>query len=79
MSNTPAPGATPNVVIENPKARKIARTTLDIVGVVLGTVIIVDLASDAFTAAAITTPTLAAWTYLRLAFGLGVDNPNTPK
>lgn len=74
MSNN----STPNVVIENPKARKIARTALDIAGVALGTVMVVDLASDAFDAAALTAPALAAWTYLRLAFGLAVDNPNTP-
>ena len=70
---------TPNVVIENPKARRIARTALDIVGAILGTIVVVDLASDAFTAVAITAPALAAWSYLRLVFGQAVDNPNTPK
>lgn len=72
------PSTTPNVVIANPKARKIARTVLDVTGAVLGTVVMVDLASDAFDAAMITTPFLAGWTYLRLVFGVGVDNPNTP-
>lgn len=70
---------TPNVVIENPKARKIARTVLDVAGAALGTVVAVDLASDAFDAVALTGPALAAWTYLRLVFGQAVDNPNTPK
>lgn len=70
---------TPNVVIENPKARKIARTVLDIAGAALGTVMAVDLASDAFDAVALTGPALAAYTYLRLVFGQAVDNPNTPK
>lgn len=73
------PSQTPNVVIESPKARRIARTVLDIIGVALGTVVAVDLASDAFDAAAFTAPTLAAWTYLRFAFGQAVDNPNTPR
>lgn len=74
------PGMTsPNVVIESPKARKIARTTLDVVGVVLGTVIAVDVASNAFDVAAVTVPAMSGWTYLRLAFGLAVDNTNTPK
>lgn len=69
---------TPNVVIQNPKARKIARTALDIAGAALGTIMVVDLASDAFDAVAITAPALAAWSYLRLVFGVSVDNPNTP-
>lgn len=69
---------TPNVVIESPRARKVARTALDIIGVVLGTIVVIDLATDGFDVSAVTAPALAAWTYLRLAFGLGVDNPNTP-
>lgn len=74
-----APSQTPNVVIENPNARKIARTVLDGVGVLVGTIVVVDLASEAFDWVTYTTPVLAAWSYLRLAFGLSVDNPNTPK
>lgn len=70
---------TPNVVITNPKARRIARTVLDVVGVVLGTLMVVDVSSDAFNLTAITAPALAAFTYLRFAFGQAVDNPNTPK
>ena len=77
MSN-PTPTQTPNVVIENPKARKVARTVLDVAGVVLGTVVIADASSGAFDVAAITVPALGVWSYLRLAFGLAVDNPNTP-
>ena len=79
MSMNHTPSTTPNVVIESPKARKSARTALDVAGVALGTVMVVDLASDAFDAATFTAPALAAWTYLRLAFGLAIDNPNTPK
>lgn len=70
---------TPNVVIENPKARRVARTVLDVAGVILGTVVVVDAATPAFDALAITAPALAGYAYLRSAFGLGVDNPNTPK
>ena len=78
-THTPTPSETPNVVIESPKARKVARTALDVVGVLLGTVIAVDAASDGFDVAAITVPAMAGWTYLRLAFGLAVDNTNTPR
>lgn len=70
---------TPNVVIENPRARRIARTVLDVVGLVLGTVIVVDATSGAFDLTAWTAPALVGWAYLRAAFGLSVDNPNTPK
>lgn len=74
----PLPSNTPNVVIESPKARKIARTSLDVIGVVLGTAIAVDVASNAFDVAVVTVPAMAGWTYLRLAFGLAIDNTNTP-
>lgn len=76
---TPTPSPTPNVVIQNPRARVIARTILDIIGVILGTIIVIDGASDLFDAAAVTVPALAGWTYLRLAFGLAIDNTNTPR
>lgn len=79
MSTTPVPSETPNVVIENPKARKIARTALDIVGAGLGTVIAVDAASNGFDVAWLTVPAMAGWTYLRLVFGLAIDNTNTPR
>lgn len=70
---------TPNVVIENPNARRVARTVLDVIGAAIGTLIVVDAASDAIDVVAYTAPILAGWSYLRLVFGLGVDNPNTPK
>lgn len=76
--STPFPSSTPNVRIENPKVRKIARTALDVIGALVGTVIVVDLASDAFDATAITAPIVAGWSYLRLVFGVAIDNPNTP-
>ena len=72
------PTQTPNVRIENPQVRKIARTVLDVIGALVGTVIVVDLASDAFDATAITAPVVAGWSYLRLVFGVAIDNPNTP-
>ena len=73
----PAPGV-PNVVITNPRVRKIARTILDVVTLGVAVVVAADLASPAFDALAITTPALAVLGVLRPAFGLGVDNPNTP-
>lgn len=76
--STPLPTQTPNVVITNPKARKIARTVLDIVGAALVVTMAVDAATDAFSAVALTVPVLAGWSAARAVFGLAVDNPNTP-
>lgn len=76
--STPLPSETPNVVIESPKARKSARTALDVVGATLGTVIAVDAASSGFDVTWLTVPAMAGWTYLRLVFGIAIDNANTP-
>lgn len=72
------PNTTPNVVIENPNARRYARTGLDIIGAALGTIIAVDAASNGFDVTWLTVPAMAGWTYLRLVFGIAVDNANTP-
>ena len=71
----------PNVVITNPKARKIARTTLDSIGVLLGVLILVLPAVPGGTdvLVPIATVALSVYTFLRMAFGLSIDNPNTPK
>lgn len=76
--STPVPTQTPNVVIESPRARKVARTALDVVGAALGTVIAVDAASSGFDVTWLTVPAMAGWTYLRLVFGIAIDNANTP-
>lgn len=68
----------PNVRIENPKVRKVARTILDVTGLAVGVVVLADAGSPAFDVTAYTLPTLTVYAYLRGAFGLGVDNPNTP-
>lgn len=68
----------PNVVISNPKARKVARTVLDVAGLTIGTVVVVDAATPLFDVLYVTVPAMAGYTFLRGAFGLGVDNPNTP-
>lgn len=73
MSNTP------NVVISDPRARRIARRILDVIGVVLIVVVTADAASDGFSLVEYTGPALAVFYALRTAFGLGVDDPNTPR
>lgn len=71
----------PNVVITNPKARKIARTTLDSVGLLLGVLILMlpVVPGGSEVLVPIVTVALSVYTFLRMAFGLGIDNPNTPK
>lgn len=69
---------TPNVVITNPLARKIARIVLDTVGATLLIVMAVDAETDAFNLLNITAPLLAGWSAARTVFGFTVDTPNTP-
>lgn len=68
----------PNVRIENPKVRKAARTVLDVAGIVVGVVVLVDADLPQVDVTAYTLPALTVYAYLRATFGLGVDNPNTP-
>lgn len=73
------PSPTPNVVVSNPKVRRIANIALGVAGLVLGTTLVVDGASADFDVSAITTPALAGYLYLASAFGLAVITPNIPK
>ena len=68
----------PNVVISNPKVRKVARTVLDAVTLALGVVVAVDASTPAFDLLPVTAPVMAGLTVLRFAFGVGIDNRNTP-
>lgn len=70
---------TPNVIIENPRARKIARGVLDVIGAILVVTMAVDASTEAFNLLAVTTPVLAGWGAARSVFGLTVDLRNTPK
>lgn len=69
---------TPNVVIENPKIRKIIGTTLDIALLILFTATAVDMASETIDISAFTVSAMAGVGALRAGFGLVVTNPNTP-
>jgi hypothetical protein len=74
-----AAAPTPNVVIENPQARKIVRTTLDVIGGAAAIAQAVDFASPAFDLSPVLVPLLAGYAVARAVFGFAVDNPNTPK
>lgn len=73
------PTETPNVVVQNPTVRRVASIVLGVVGIVLGTAIVVDGATPAFDITALTGPVSAAYLYLGSLFGLAVTVPNTPK
>lgn len=77
-TSTPLPTQTPNVIIENPRVRKVVRTSLDLIGAVLFITMAVDASTEAFNLLAYTVPVMTGWTAARTVFGLTVDNPNTP-
>jgi hypothetical protein len=72
------PTETPNVVVSNPKVRKVANIVLGTAGLVLGTAIVVDGASPAFDITAYTGPILAGYVYLASLFQFAVTVPNIP-
>lgn len=72
------PSETPNVVIENPRIRKVLRTILDTIGGLTFIAVAVDVASPELDFALWTTPILAGYAAARTVFGFAVDNTNTP-
>ena len=77
--NTFPPSETPNIVIENPKVRRVLRTVLDSLGGLVFILAAVDTASMDFDASGFTYPALAGYSVARVVFGFAVDNTNTPK
>lgn len=73
------PSQTPNVVIENPKVRRVIRTIIDTIGGITFIAMSVDAASPVFDIAVVTIPGMAAYTAARVVFGFVVDNANTPR
>lgn len=72
------PATTPNVVVSNPNIRRAANVVLGVVGLLVGTAVVVDGASTAFDISAFTVPIVAGYAYLASAFGLVVTLPNIP-
>jgi len=77
MSNI-QPAETPNVVVQNPSVRKAANVVLGVLGIAVGTAVVVDAATPAFDITAITTPVTVGYAYLASVFGLAVTLPNIP-
>jgi len=72
------PTETPNVVVADPRVRKGAGIVLGVLGVLLGTAVVVDGATPAFDLTSLTTPVTAGYLYLSSLFGLAVTVPNIP-
>ena len=79
MSHTEEPSNTPNVVVENPNVRRVANIALGVVGLLVGTAIVVDGSSPAFDISDYTNPISAGYVYLSSAFGFIVTIPNIPR
>ena len=77
--DSPAPSATPNVVVQTPTVRFVANIILGVVGLIVGTATVVDAASPAFDISAITIPVTVGYAYLAGIFGLAVTTPNVPR
>lgn len=69
---------TPNVVVENPNVRRAANIFLGVVGLIVGTAVVVDASTPAFDISAITIPVTVGYAYLAGVFGLAVTTPNIP-
>jgi len=78
MSNT-NPTETPNVVVANPNVRRAANIVLGVIGLVVGTAVVVDASTPAFDISEITTPVFTGYAYLASLFGLAVTLPNIPR
>jgi hypothetical protein len=70
---------TPNVVVENPDVRRVANIALGVVGLVVGTAVVVDASTPLFDISAITTPVFAGYAYIASLFGFAVTIPNIPR
>jgi hypothetical protein len=75
----PTEGTTPNVIVSNPNIRRVVVAFLGALGIILGTVVVVDASAPAFDLAAYTNPIAQAYLYLSGIFGLAVTLPNIPR
>lgn len=73
------PTETPNVVIESPQIRRIANIVVGGLGILLGTLIVVDGSAPQFDVSFVTGPASAGLLYLGSALGLAVTLPNIPR
>lgn len=75
----PTPSPTPNVVIHDPRVRKVATAVVTVAAVIVGAASVLDLASPALDWAAYTVPASAVTAFIAGTFGVAVTLPNVPK
>lgn len=73
------PSQTPNVVVSDPRVRKVANIVLGAAGLVLGSLVVFDGASADLDFSSVLAPAFAVYSFLAGAFGLIVTTPNVPK
>lgn len=79
VSTTPTPSETPNVVIADPRVRKVATATIATAGIIIGAASALDLASPELDWSTFTGPAAAVTLFLAGVFGVSVTLPNVPK
>lgn len=79
MSETPTPSETPNVVIHDPRVRKVATATITVSSIIVGAASVLDLASPELDWSAVTSPASAVVLFLAGVFGVAVTLPNVPR
>lgn len=74
-----APTETPNVVVSDPRVRKVANVVLGVALVVFPAAAILDASSPALDFSTWLVPATAVTSFLAGVFGLAVTTPNVPK
>lgn len=69
---------TPNVVVTNPKVRKIAQLVLSITGIILSSALVLDGNIPTLDWSTWLSPAFALYGFLAATFGLAVISPNIP-
>lgn len=70
---------TPNVVIQNPRVRKVAGVVIGAALIVLPAAIVLDANAPEIDFSTWTTPAMAVTSFLAGLFSIGVTVPNVPK
>lgn len=70
---------TPNVVVQNPKVRKVAGWIIGAAAILVPTIMVIDASAPAFDLSAWTAPAIAATSFLAGVFQVAVSTPNVPR
>ena len=70
---------TPNVVIQNPRVRKVAQWVIGVAAILLPAAMVLDAASPELDWTVWTVPGMAVTSFLAGVWGVAVAAPNVPK